>query len=355
MDNILGILEFNGERGDPISGIAHLGNGYRSYSPMLMRFHCPDSWSPFGAGGINPYAYCDGDPVNRADPNGHHSMMGWLGIGIGVAAGILLTPLSGGTSLAVALSVVSVITAVASAGLAVAQQFVEKSNPVTAARLGWAALGTGILSGLSSAALFHVAHGAESLAGLLKGTSNRPPWGGMLTEDDIAETSRAASAQPAREPLLGATRPTLSASGDNPLADLPPLTFKKSGRRKAMELVIDIYETRNHAVLKDFIDEQGMEQLKASMGAGGRGEKYFRRGGRWLGDENIHPELSKHELRKLTFFNAEVLRAAPFNHDELRYVEHIYERSGFSNPSHYTQPGVRDSGFGPWRDLINFD
>jgi len=38
---------------------------------VLMRFNSPDSLSPFGKGGVNAYAYCAGDPVNRADANGH--------------------------------------------------------------------------------------------------------------------------------------------------------------------------------------------------------------------------------------------------------------------------------------------
>lgn len=50
-----------------------LGNGYRPYNPTLMRFHSPDSWSPFGRGGLNAYMYCVGDPVNRVDPTGHFS------------------------------------------------------------------------------------------------------------------------------------------------------------------------------------------------------------------------------------------------------------------------------------------
>lgn len=48
-----------------------LGNGYRNYRPALFRFDKPDSESPFGSGGINYYAYCDGDPVNNQDPSGH--------------------------------------------------------------------------------------------------------------------------------------------------------------------------------------------------------------------------------------------------------------------------------------------
>ncbi|MFA1026632.1 MULTISPECIES: RHS repeat-associated core domain-containing protein [Pseudomonas syringae group] len=47
-----------------------MGNGYRAYNPVLMRFNSPDSLSPFGKGGLNAYAYCAGDPVNRSDPDG---------------------------------------------------------------------------------------------------------------------------------------------------------------------------------------------------------------------------------------------------------------------------------------------
>ncbi|WP_241001039.1 RHS repeat-associated core domain-containing protein [Pseudomonas syringae] len=64
-------IGFNGERPDPLTGHYLLGNGYRAYNPVLMRFNSPDSLSPFGKGGINAYAYCTGDPVNRVDPSGH--------------------------------------------------------------------------------------------------------------------------------------------------------------------------------------------------------------------------------------------------------------------------------------------
>lgn len=67
----LSLLGFNGERRDPVTGRYFLGNGYRGFNPVLMRFDIPDSWSPFGKGGLNPYAYCQGDPVNRRDPSGH--------------------------------------------------------------------------------------------------------------------------------------------------------------------------------------------------------------------------------------------------------------------------------------------
>jgi RHS repeat-associated protein len=72
-NDMLSLLGFNGERPDPVTGWYLLGNGFRAYSPVLMRFICPDSanFSPFGKGGLNAYAYCVGDPVNRSDPTGH--------------------------------------------------------------------------------------------------------------------------------------------------------------------------------------------------------------------------------------------------------------------------------------------
>lgn len=48
-----------------------LGNGHRGYLPSLMRFNTQDNLSPFAAGGLNPYAYCGADPINRIDPTGH--------------------------------------------------------------------------------------------------------------------------------------------------------------------------------------------------------------------------------------------------------------------------------------------
>lgn len=47
-------VAFNGERKDPLTGVYHLGNGYRAYNPTIMRFNCPDSLSPFGEGGSIP-------------------------------------------------------------------------------------------------------------------------------------------------------------------------------------------------------------------------------------------------------------------------------------------------------------
>nr|WP_180201912.1 RHS repeat-associated core domain-containing protein [Pseudomonas sp. SbOxS1]NYU01166.1 RHS repeat-associated core domain-containing protein [Pseudomonas sp. SbOxS1] len=70
-NGLTSLLGFNGERPDPVTGHYLLGNGYRAFNPVLMRFNSPDSWSPFGKGGMNAYAYCQGNPVMRTDPSGH--------------------------------------------------------------------------------------------------------------------------------------------------------------------------------------------------------------------------------------------------------------------------------------------
>jgi RHS repeat-associated protein len=70
-NGLLSLLGFNGERPDPVTGHYLLGNGYRAFNPVLMRFNSPDSWSPFREGGLNVYVYCSGEPVNRSDQSGH--------------------------------------------------------------------------------------------------------------------------------------------------------------------------------------------------------------------------------------------------------------------------------------------
>ena len=105
-------IGFNGQWRDPVTGWYHLGNGYRVYNPVLMRFHTPDPWSPFTSGEVNPYAYCLGDPINRVDPSGHFSLfglkLGWkdlimavVGIAVSIGVGIL----TGGASFAIQVGV----------------------------------------------------------------------------------------------------------------------------------------------------------------------------------------------------------------------------------------------------------
>ncbi|MGV2814524.1 RHS repeat-associated core domain-containing protein [Enterobacter cancerogenus] len=148
---------FNGERADPVTGNYLLGNGYRAYSPKLMRFTCPDSLSPFGAGGINPYAYCTGDPVNRTDPSGHISWQGILGIVTG-SLGLVLALVTGGMSVVAAGCVSAAIdaastTTLVAGGLGVVADITgiaswtqEDRNPEASGLLGWVSMATGLAS-----------------------------------------------------------------------------------------------------------------------------------------------------------------------------------------------------------------
>lgn len=70
------LVGFKGERRDAVTGLDLLGMGYRSFSPVLMRFTSCDSESPFGAGGINCYAAMFGDPINGIDPTGRSPLFG---------------------------------------------------------------------------------------------------------------------------------------------------------------------------------------------------------------------------------------------------------------------------------------
>ncbi|XXX72193.1 RHS repeat-associated core domain-containing protein [Sorangium sp. So ce134] len=150
-------LGYHGERQDPVTGATHLGNGYRAYNPVLMRFNTPDDWSPFGAGGINRYAYCAGDPINRVDPSGHLSVGAWIGIGLGVV-GIIATVATFGLAAAPVIAAEGVVAGLAAGasavgvvgGLGLAADItgivsgaLEEAAPEASAILGWVSMGLG--------------------------------------------------------------------------------------------------------------------------------------------------------------------------------------------------------------------
>ncbi|VVN08981.1 hypothetical protein PS662_03749 [Pseudomonas fluorescens] len=78
LNALFSLLGFNGERRDPVTGHYLLGNGYRAFNPVLTRFNSPDTFSPFGTGGLNTYAYCLGDPVNWDDRTGRSLLLSSL-------------------------------------------------------------------------------------------------------------------------------------------------------------------------------------------------------------------------------------------------------------------------------------
>ncbi|HAC6565156.1 TPA_asm: RHS repeat-associated core domain-containing protein [Salmonella enterica subsp. indica] len=152
--NVALLPGFNGERQDPLSGVTHLGNGYRAYSPALRRFTCPDSESPFGAGGINPYVYCDHDPVNNIDPSGHAPISERIRkVASQFERQEMKTAEESMSSAVATVGSVSSGTELAAQGATGVSQTITRArgNTETAQNLGWASLGTGVAGGMGLA------------------------------------------------------------------------------------------------------------------------------------------------------------------------------------------------------------
>ncbi|VVP33961.1 RHS repeat domain-containing protein [Pseudomonas fluorescens] len=182
---LFSLAGFNGEQLDPVTGLYLLGNGYRAYSPTLMRFLAPDSMSPFGAGGLNTYSYCLGDPVNRVDPTGHISWQSVLGIGLSIL-GVVASVLTMGA--ATPWAVASMGLAVASGLAGIASEVLNELAPGSQAGeiLGWISFGLGLASlgtGLAAGAKAAINAGRR-LAGAFKpGLSGR---GGQKAGQEMA-------------------------------------------------------------------------------------------------------------------------------------------------------------------------
>ena len=155
-DGMSSLLGFNGELPDPYTGCYLLGNGFRAYNPLLMRFHTPDSLSVFDGGGLNPYAYCLGDPINYRDPTGHITAV--QGVKIGLAIGLSVASLAltiftfGAAAPTVGLSVTSIISLVyevVSTAISITSAVLDELAPDSTVTqvLGYAGIAFGLISG----------------------------------------------------------------------------------------------------------------------------------------------------------------------------------------------------------------
>ena len=152
-------LGYAGALREQDTGWYFLGD-YRIYNPVLMRFHSRDSLSPFGEGGLNGYAYCAGDPVNRVDPSGH-SWLDWLLPAAGLALALVGTVASLGALAAPAAALTaSYITAVTTATLSVVSLAADVASITLLATgnenagriLGYVGMATGLASAAPSIA-----------------------------------------------------------------------------------------------------------------------------------------------------------------------------------------------------------
>lgn len=151
---------YNGELLDEASGCYLLGAGHhRPYSPTLHTFLAPDALSPFEQGGLNAYAYCAGDPVNRIDRSGH--FWKWIVAGIGVVAsvasfGLLAAPVIAGSAALTASAVAGAALGAVGAAVEVGALVAEATGAETAAKImGWVGLGmtaVGVAAALPSIA-----------------------------------------------------------------------------------------------------------------------------------------------------------------------------------------------------------
>jgi len=132
--------------------------GERAYSPALRRFTAPDTASPFDGGGVNRYAYCGGDPVNRIDPSGH-TWLAWAGASLGISppAGVARsvspafrmhetasTPVTVTTAVAAMTDAVSITSAIDSVAL------MTRDRPDSEGLFGWVTMAATAGSGGTS-------------------------------------------------------------------------------------------------------------------------------------------------------------------------------------------------------------
>ena len=185
---VAGALGFNGEYVER-HGLYLLGS-YRAYSPALKLFCSPDSLSPFGAGGLNPYAYCLGDPVNHVDPTGH--MPWWASLVASMAASILTAGIAAPLLAKVGMTVttaklvgsatIKVATAATATSVAttVAQEVVSEQAAKDV--LGWVSFGSGIVGGVAAGLGFSMKLIERGVIGIARPEYTAPSWAERIND-----------------------------------------------------------------------------------------------------------------------------------------------------------------------------
>ncbi|MGE8066689.1 RHS repeat-associated core domain-containing protein [Pseudomonas sp. NPDC089569] len=214
-------MGFNGEVIDPLTGHYLLGNGHRAFNPVLMRFNSPDSLSPFGRGGLNPYAYCLGDPVNFSDPTGKISEINLIGI---IFSGVVLA--TSLITLAPAVPFLLAKNAIAGGVLTSGQSVRTMVGAVSGALAGPMAV-VGAAAGVARAVIQEVDPDSPALKYLA--------WTSLIA-GSTALLARGGSYWAARDPktipaLKGFERPPAKATGETPPAPITPAVGTSMGQR----------------------------------------------------------------------------------------------------------------------------
>jgi RHS repeat-associated protein len=178
-------LGFNGLPLDAL-GRYHLGNG-RVYDPETAQMLSPDPLSPFDEGGLNPYAYCKGDPINYQDPSGYAAVVHqktWTDSSYVLSTsgrvtltmiGLMLSPFTGGLSHGFSAGLFGL--GVGAAGFEVASIAVEESDPELAQGLSYVSAGFGVAGFLRGV----WASRRMATSGLARAPRNKlTTWGGNM-------------------------------------------------------------------------------------------------------------------------------------------------------------------------------
>lgn len=236
---------FSGEQLDAQTGLYLLGNGYRAYSPTLMRFLSPDDLSPFGAGGLNPYTYCAGDPINRVDPTGHfwEAILSGVLSFVGIAASVLT--LGAATPLAVVSLALGVASGVVGATSAALRAYDVESQAADV--LDWISLGLG-------AASFASGLGAAGKAAAKVGNRLNQAFAKGLSPTDVPVAAKIGSKSGTRAAA------TSSATGGSPAKG--PWRIKLAPRRNIAEKIQASHQN-DYDLFKNAIHNEGVDPATA--------------------------------------------------------------------------------------------